>query len=193
VRRSGFRDLGSDTQLILVALILGGFTTLFIQNHFEVVGLLFLAFILFLGFVFNAPVDWLSKSVVIGELRLCATGIESTIGGARETIRFIDISKARFIHDHVKGARLHNRDIEHTGIAQLLLDLRDGKTLTYTILVATWEQVPKVEELLRSFYMNRVDLQEYMGRQKLKTILFKHGRSFKEIQALKEEFNVKKF
>lgn len=192
-RRWDVRDLGPELQLLIVLFSLGAVMSVPTDEPFGIGLSLFITFFLFLGFIFWAPVEWLSKTVVVGTLIVHADGLESAQNNTIEKIRFQDIAKARFIHDHIKGARFHMKDIEHTGIAHLVLNLRSGKELTYTLLIHRWEQVPQVQEMLRSLYRQRVDLQEFMGRQKLRTILFEQGRSFDEVQALKKELGIDHF
>jgi hypothetical protein len=145
----------------------------------------------FVGFPRRALPDWPRAKDVIGEL---AVDLDSlTLAEEGTTLPFQNIQSAIFEHNHIKGEPLFYRDIHHNGIASLHMTFRDGHERTIKFLIERRDQVPDVEFLLRSMYKRGARVEEFVGRHRMKTILFKHGRSFKEIQALKEELGVDGF
>lgn len=130
---------------------------------------------------------------MIGQLHVDEKGLVPLVDSARDPIPFKDMRSAVLEHNHIQGEPLGPRDIAHNGIATLRMTLKNGQERTIKFLIERKDQVPDVELLLRAMYTKGITLQEYAGRLRLKTILFKHGRSFKEIQALKKELGVDGF
>ena len=137
--------------------------------------------------------DWPREKDVIGELRVDEHGLMQIRDGEVEQVLYKNIRSALLEHNHIKGEPLGPRDIAHNGIASLHMTFQNGHEQTIKFLVERKEQVPDVESLLRTMYTSGISLKEYAGRLRLKTILFKHGRSFQEIQALKKELGVDGF
>lgn len=145
----------------------------------------------FVGFSRRALSDWPRGKDVVGELAVDHDSLTLVEEGT--TFPFENLQRAIFEHNHIKGEPLAYRDVQHNGIATLHMTLQDGHERTIKFLVERRDQVPDVEFLLRSMYKRGIQVEEYVGRHRLKTILFKHGRSFQEIQALKEELGVERF
>ena len=137
--------------------------------------------------------DWPKNSDVIGQLHVNEQGLDPVVESARDPILFKAMRSAVLAHNHVKGEPLGPRDMAHNGIATLTLTTQDGQERTMKFLVERMEQVPDVEFLLGNMYKQGVQLKEHVGRLRLKTILFKLGRSYAEIQALKKELGVDGF
>ncbi|MBX2972730.1 MAG: hypothetical protein KF797_06480, partial [Flavobacteriales bacterium] len=137
--------------------------------------------------------DWPRDKDMIGELHVDDDGLTLTQDGDLQHVLFQDVRSAILEHNHIKGEALSHRDITHNGIATLSLTFHNGHAVTIKFLIAGRDQVPGVEFLLRGMYKRSIEVKEFVGRLRLRTILFKLGRSFKEIQALKEELGVKHF
>ncbi len=137
--------------------------------------------------------DWPRDKDVVGELHVDQEGLTMVQNGVPVPIPFQNVRTAVLEHNHIKGETLGPRDIAHNGIATLSLILTDGQAKTIKFLVARMEQVPNVEFLLRTMYMRGIGVKEYVGMLRLKTTVFKHGRSYSETQALKEELGIESF
>jgi len=147
----------------------------------------------FVGFPRRLLRDWPKDSDVIGQLHVDEEGLIHSTDGDQEPVLYQDIRSAVLLHNHIKGEPLAYRDMAHNGIATLQMTMKDGHERTIKFLVERRDQVPDVEFLLRSIYKRGTRVEEFVGRHRMRTILFKHGRSFKEIQALKEELGVDGF
>jgi hypothetical protein len=137
--------------------------------------------------------DWPRQRDVIGELHVNEHGLVQIKERERDPLLFMDIRSAVFEHNHIQGEPLGPRDIAHNGIATLRMTLKNGQERTIKFLIERKDQVPDVELLLRAMYTKGISLKEYAGRLRLKTILFKHGRSYAEVQDLKKELGVDGF
>ncbi len=137
--------------------------------------------------------DWPRNIDVIGQLHVDEHGLVHSVEGGREPFLFKAMRSALLAHNHIKGEPLGPRDMAHNGIATLTLTMQDAQERTMKFLVERREQVPDVEFLLGNMYKQGVQLKEHVGRLRLKTILFKLGRSYAEIQALKKELGVDGF
>jgi len=145
----------------------------------------------FMGFPRRALADWPRDKDVVGEIAVDHDSLTLVKEGT--TFPLQNIQSAIFEHNHIKGESLGYRDMQHNGIATLQMTMKDGQERTIKFLVERKDQAPDVEFLLRSIYKRGIRVEEFVGRHRMKTILFKHGRSFKEIQALKEELGVDGF
>lgn len=145
------------------------------------------------GFPRRLLPDWPRDKDVVGELHVDAEGLTVVQNGVPVPISFQNVRTAVLEHNHIKGEALGPRDIEHNGIATLSLTFTDGEPRIIKFLMAKKDQVPDMEFLLRTMYIRGIGVKEYVGRLRLKTTVFKHGRSHKEIQALKEELGIESF
>ncbi len=150
-----------------------------------------LAFVLqLLGIPRRLLPDWPKEKDVIGELHADDLGLRRIGNGDDVHLQFKDVRTAVLAHNHIKGEPLGPKDILHNGIATLTLGMKDGSERTLKFLVESREQVSDMEILLSTMYKQGIQLKEHVGRLRLKTILFKHGRSYAEIQALKKDLGV---
>ena len=145
------------------------------------------------GFPRRILPDWPRVKDVVGELHVDAEGLTVVQNGVPVPIPFSKVRTAVLEHNHIKGEALGPRDIAHNGIATLSLTFADGQSKTIKFLVAKKAQVPDVEFLLRTMYIRGIGVKEFVGRLRLKTTVFKHGRSYSETQALKEELGIESF
>ena len=108
----------------------------------------------------------------------------------KQTIRDLDLAGKRVFVRVDFNVPLEEKD----GQMVITDATRIQETLpTIKFLIESRDQVPDVEFLLGNMYKQGFPLKEHVGRLRLKTILFKHGRSFAEIQALKKELGVDGF
>lgn len=134
--------------------------------------------------------DWPKGKDVVGELRVDEQGLIQIRDGDEAQIPYKNIRSALLEHNHIKGEPLGPKDILHNGIATLTITMKSGEQEMIKFLVENRDQVPAMEHLLRTMYKLGIPLREFAGRLRLKTILFKHGRSYADIQALKKDLGV---
>lgn len=137
--------------------------------------------------------DWPRTEDRIGELRADNDGLSLVRGHDVERVLLQDVAEVVFEHNHIMGRSMGGKDMAHNGIATLTMTLRDGKRRMIKFLVERKDQVPDVEMLLRTLYKRGVPVKEFAGRRRIRTVLFKHGRTFAELNALKQELGVERF
>jgi hypothetical protein len=137
--------------------------------------------------------DWPRAEDRIGELRSDDDGLNLVRGNDVERIPHQQVAEVVLEHNHIMGRSMGRKDIPHNGIATLTMTLRDGKQRMIKFLVERKDQVPDVEMLLRTLYKRGIPVKEFAGRRRIRTVLFKHGRTFAELNALKQELGVERF
>lgn len=134
--------------------------------------------------------DWVKEKDIIGEMIFSTDKIILRTSNTEEILSYVDLLKIDLNYNFIQGEPYTAKDILHNGLATFLLTKKNGDEKTVKFLVENREQLNQLADIFKTLYSHGIKIIELMGRDKIKTILFKRNWKYTEIQELKSKLNI---
>jgi hypothetical protein len=132
--------------------------------------------------------DWVVKKDVIGIVKFETEKI--TISTDTEEILTSDILNIKLIFNYIQGKQYHSRDIIHNGLAKIKIISKAYIETDIVFLIETKSQLENLGKILKEYYRKQIKIDEFLGRNKVKTFLLRPNWKYEEKQKLKRELKL---
>ena len=159
----------------------------FIGIPFIILSLLFFRYLR--KYIRKYAPDWIRDKNVLGQIDISNTEIKAY---SDQEILLSEFQEVEFQYNYIRGNKF-GRDPIHNGLAALFITTKDEKKIVLKFIIESKDQFDGLKPILKSWYQQGIAVKEYFDNHKVKTICLETtgNKSYKEMQALKEELKIK--
>jgi len=151
-------------------------------------------FIYIIAIIFQVNSNFSNKKNIIGECEFDIHRIVFQDNYDKIIINIEEVESIKLLHYFIEDNSIFKKVKKINYLFLVEIKTKTNMTFELKFLAESTKQINNFCEIWKEYYKNGIQIREYFGDDKFKTILFKSiNYTYKEMQDLKKELNVNSF